>query len=145
MPFASALTRLEDPRFKPIGQTEVGMMRHVAYDADYTGPAFDPEEGERLAELFGDKTVLFMGNHGIATVGKSVAEAYDRLYYVERAAQVQLYAMWTGQKLKEMPKAVIDHTMRSFSGQKFEKGKPCDYHFAALKRILDRKEPDYCE
>ena len=51
----------------------------------------------------GDKTVLMMANHGVATVGKTVSEAYDRLYYVERVAQVQLYAMWTGQQLKHLP------------------------------------------
>lgn len=143
MPFASALTRLEDPRIKPIGQTEVGMMDRIAYDVDYQGPAFDPEEGERLADLFGDKTVLFMGNHGVATIGRTVAEAYDLLYYTERAAQVQLYAMWTGQPLKEMPRDVIERTKRDFSAQKLERGRPCDYHFEALKRILDRREPDY--
>ena len=42
MPFASALTRLEDPRIKEIGQTEVGMMDAIAYDDQYTGPALDP-------------------------------------------------------------------------------------------------------
>jgi ribulose-5-phosphate 4-epimerase/fuculose-1-phosphate aldolase len=143
MPFASALTRLEDPKIKPIGQTEVGMMRLTAYDMDYTGPAFDPEEGGRLAELFGDKTILFMGNHGVATIGNTVAEAYDRLYYIERAAQVQIYAMWTGQKLRPLPPAVIETTYKNYSGQRFKHGKACDYHFAALKRILDRTEPDY--
>jgi len=145
MPFASALTRLEDPKLKPIGQTEVGMSRVTGYDMDYTGPAFDPDEGDRLADLFGDKTVLFMGNHGVATIGTSVAEAYDRLYYTERAAQVQIYAMWTGQKLRELSPAVVDATMKGFSGQKFKHGRACDYHFAALKRMLDRTEPDYKE
>ena len=68
MPYASALTRLEDPHIKEIGQTEVGMMSGIAYDDTYTGPAFDPEEGERLAKIIGDKTILFMANHGITTV-----------------------------------------------------------------------------
>jgi len=98
MPYASALTRLEDPRIKEIGQTEVGMSGKIAYDDEYTGPAFDPAEGVRLARVIGDKTVLFMANHGIATVGETVADAYDRLYYIERAAQVQIYAMWTGNR-----------------------------------------------
>ena len=49
MPYASALTRLEDPRIKEIGQTEVGMSGEIAYDDVYTGPAIDPEEGARLA------------------------------------------------------------------------------------------------
>src|SRR6202034_3004534 len=59
MPFTSALTRLEDPRIKEIGQTEVGMMGGIAYDDTYTGPALDPQEGRRLAEVLGEKTILF--------------------------------------------------------------------------------------
>ncbi len=146
MPFASALTRLEDPRIKPIGQTEVLLMKHIAYDMDYTGPAFDDSEGCRLADLVGDKTILFMGNHGVTTIARTVAEAYDRLYYTERAAQVQLYAMWTGQPLKELSPEVIDTTQNGIrTGNNFEGRKPWDFHFAALKRILDRKEPDYAD
>ena len=145
MPFASALTRLEDPRIKPIGQVEAALMMKIAYDMDFNGPAATIDEGERLADLFGDRNVLFMGNHGITTVGRSVAEAYDLLYYIERAAQVQLYAMWTGQPLKLLPQDVIDNTLRNYTGQKYLHGKACDYHFAALKRMLDRKEQDYKE
>ena len=55
MPFASALARLENPCIKEIGQTEVGMMDMIAYDDNYTGPALDPEEGERLAKVLGNK------------------------------------------------------------------------------------------
>jgi ribulose-5-phosphate 4-epimerase/fuculose-1-phosphate aldolase len=145
MPFASALARLEDQHILPIGQTELGTMMQTAYDDIYTGPAFDPAEGERLAGVMGDKTVLMMANHGVATVGKTVAEAYDRLYYVERVAQVQLYAMWTGQRLKHLPPAVVEHTIGEYKRNAHQYGgKPnCEWHFDALKRILDRKEPDY--
>src|ERR1700710_212881 len=142
MPYASALTRLEDPRIKEIGQTEVGMMDEIAYDDEYTGPALDPAEGVRLAKVIGDKTVLFMANHGISTVGATVADAYDRLYYTERAAQVQIYAMWTGQPLKNLPAPVVEKTKRDYSGSsKFEGPSPSQRHFDALKRVLDRKEP----
>ena len=48
MPFASALARLEDQSILPIGQTELGTLMHTAYDDIYTGPAFDPAEGERM-------------------------------------------------------------------------------------------------
>jgi ribulose-5-phosphate 4-epimerase/fuculose-1-phosphate aldolase len=144
MPFASALTRLENPCIKEIGQTEVGMMGMIAYDDNYTGPAFDCEEGERLAKVLGNKTVLFMANHGITTVGQSVAEAYDRLYYIERAAQVQLYAMWTGQPLKQLPEAVVETTKREIGGAHFYDGPTlAARHFCALKRILDREGADY--
>jgi ribulose-5-phosphate 4-epimerase/fuculose-1-phosphate aldolase len=144
MPYASALTRLEDPRIKEIGQTEVGMMGKIAYDDAYAGPALEPAEGERLAKVIGDGTVLFMANHGITTVGPTVADAYDRLYYIERAAQVQIYAMWTGQPLKQLPAAVVEKTKRDFTGtSKFEGPSPAQRHFDALKRMLDRQESDY--
>jgi ribulose-5-phosphate 4-epimerase/fuculose-1-phosphate aldolase len=146
MPFASALTRLEDPRIKEIGQTEVGLAGDIAYDDTYTGPAFEPTEGERLAKILGCKGILFMANHGVTTVGASVAEAYDRLYYVERAAQVQIYAMWTGQRLKQLPEPVVQKTINDIGGARFYAGAtPAERHFEALKRILDRRELDYVE
>jgi ribulose-5-phosphate 4-epimerase/fuculose-1-phosphate aldolase len=144
MPYASALTRLEDPRIKEIGQTEVGLSEAIAYDDEYAGPATDPAEGARLARVIGNKSVLFMANHGITTTGATVAEAYDKLYYVERAAQVQIYAMWTGQRLKQLPTPVVEKTRRDYMDDHLYKGPtPSQRHFDALKRILDRKEPDY--
>lgn len=143
MPFASALARLEDPTIKPIGQTECILMKDVVYDMHYSGPAFDPVEGERLAGILGKKRVMIMANHGVLTVGRSVAEAYDRLYYLERVAQVQIYAMWTGQKLHHLPEPIIEKTMNLTGGPMYG-GKPSwEHHFAALKRMLDRREPDY--
>ena len=115
----------------------------IAYDDEYTGQALDPAEGARLARAIGDKTVLFMANHGISTVGETVADAYDRLYYVERAAQVQIYAMWTGQPLKKLPDPVVEKTKRNIGGNSLYSPGPAQRHFDALKRILDRKEPDY--
>jgi ribulose-5-phosphate 4-epimerase/fuculose-1-phosphate aldolase len=143
-PYASALARLEDPRILPIGQTEIGIMMVTEYDNTYTGPAFDASEGERLAEVIGDKKVLMMANHGIATVGGSVAEAYDLLYYSERVAQVQLYAMSSGRQLRFLPQDVVDATIAQYrKGETYGGRAPCDWHFDALKRILDRQEPDY--
>lgn len=147
MPFASALTRLEDQHIKPIGQTELGTMMKTGYDEAYDGPGLDPAEGERLAAACGDNTVMLMANHGALTIGRSVAEAYDRLYYLERVAQVQLYAMWTGQPLKELPAPIVEKTYASYQGSSMRYGDKsnAEWHFAALKRILDRKEPDYAE
>ncbi|MEM7190649.1 MAG: rRNA adenine methyltransferase, partial [Pseudomonadota bacterium] len=77
--------------------------------------------------------------------GDNVAEAYDRLYYLERVAQVQCYAMWTGQPLRELPEPIIEKTYESFSkeGGRYGDKSNAQWHFEALKRILDRKEPDY--
>ena len=63
-----------------------------------------------------------MANHGVTTVGSSVAQAYDRLYYIERAAQVQIYAMWTGQRLKQLPEPVVQKTRKEIGGASFYDG-----------------------
>ena len=87
-----------------------------------------------------------MANHGVLVVGETVAEAYDRLYYLERACQVQLYAMWTGRQLKHVRRPVVEHTLRQYAASPSYQGKPgYEYHFAALKRLLDRSEPDYSD
>ncbi|HUN48549.1 MAG TPA: aldolase [Stellaceae bacterium] len=144
MPYASAFARLEDMTLEMIGQTEVGLYDLLAYDSDYTGIAFDPGEGERLAGVLGGKSVMFMANHGVLVTGESVAQAYDRLYYLERACQTQLYAMWTGRKLRQIPQEQLQRTVEQFRNIPHQAGvPPWETHFAALKRILDRKEPDY--
>ncbi len=146
MPYASALARLEEPELQMIGQTEVKMAAFMAYDREYTGLADDPSEGERLAAAMApDKTILFMAHHGVIVTGQNVAEAYDRLYYLERACQVQLHAMWTGRKLKHIAPPVLKKTLAQFARTKSlgNKPAPCEIHFAALKRLLDREEPDY--
>ena len=148
MPYASALARLEQQEILPIGQTEIGLMDKIAYDDTYTGPALDPAEGERLADILGpDKKILFMANHGVAVCGESVAEAYDLLYYLERAAQVQLYAMWTGRKLRAVKPEVVTHTQQQYEAvwPQYANKPTWDHHFDALKRLLDRKEPDYAD
>ena len=147
MPYASALTRLEDQHIKPIGQTELGTMMKTGYDETYDGPGLDPEEGTRLGAALGDNNILMMANHGALTLGKNIAEAYDRLYYLERVAQVQLYAMWTGQPLRELPEPIIEKTYAAFRSGTVRYGDKsnAEHHFDALKRILDRKEPDYAE
>jgi len=143
-PYASALARLEDPRILPIGQTELGLMMVTGYDFHYDGPAFDPAEGERLAGIIGDKKVLMMASHGIATFGKSVAEAYDLLYYSERVAQVQLSAMSSGRPLKFLPDEVVEKTFAQYrKSEKYGGRSSYHWHFDALKRMLDKSEPDY--
>lgn len=147
MPFAAAMSRLDDPRIRPIGQTELSVMRHLVYDTDYHGPATDTGEGNRLVALLEahpGKTIVAMSNHGILTLG-SIAHAFDRLYYFERVAQVQLYALWTGEKLKHLPQSIIDRANEGYKSSDGRIGNKtwAEHHFDALKRILDRREPDY--
>ena len=62
----------------------------VAYDRDYSGLSVDEDEGMRTARQLGDKTVLFMCNHGILVVGPTVARAFDYVYFLERACMFQV-------------------------------------------------------
>lgn len=149
MPYASALTRLEDPQLQPLGQTEALLLDQIAYDPDYDGLARDWSEGERLARILGEKTILFMGNHGVLVTGKTVAEAYDRLYSLERAARVQLHALWTGRPLKALSGEQVAKAQRQFhhtplhdaSSSRYKPG--YQLHLEALRRLLDKREPDY--
>ena len=78
-----------------------------------------------------------MGNHGVLVLGRTVGEAYDRLYYLERACQVQLYAMWTRQKLKFISREIASHTSKQFGEvPKYNNRPHYELHFDALKRLL---------
>ena len=96
-----------------------------------------------LAAALGDKKVLMMSNHGVVTAAPTVAEAYNLLYYLERVAQVQVYAMWTGRPLKSLPQAVIDQSKVRLGSRRYGGMDHSYWHLEAMKRVLDRKDPDY--
>ncbi|MDD5269167.1 MAG: class II aldolase/adducin family protein [Methylococcales bacterium] len=60
------------------------------HDNYYDGLALSDTEGERMAKIPGDTDVLFLGDHGVITAAPTVAQAFDDLYFVERAAQAQM-------------------------------------------------------
>ena len=87
---------------------------------------------------------MLLANHGPLVVGRSVAEAYDRLYYLERACQVQIYAMSAGRPLKHVAPEVVERTVRQYRDPPRFSAKPTwEVHFDALKRILDRRGDNY--
>ena len=145
MPYATALTMLQNPRLEMAHQNAIPFYEEIAYAVDYGGLAFDVSEGERLARALGSKSVLFMRNHGVLVVGQTVAEAFERLYFLERAAMTQVLALSTGRPLHVIPEAVVKATVAQNSGDGGLVGgkKRPDLHFAALKRMLDRASPDY--
>jgi len=140
MPYATALTCLEDSRLLPIHQTTIRFMGRTAYDDEYGGLALDGDEGARIASKIGNNSVLFMAHHGVVTTGRTVAIAFDDLYYLERAAELQVLATSTGRPLKLVGEDVIAHTLEQYGKGNEDYG---EAHFAALKRILDREEPEY--
>jgi ribulose-5-phosphate 4-epimerase/fuculose-1-phosphate aldolase len=144
MPHATALCMLENPQLEMAVQSALGFYGDIAYDSDYNGLAFEASEGERMARVLGNKSVLMLGNHGVLVVGETVPQAFERLYFLERAAQAQILALSTGRALKRVPEKVIRATVAQFSSGAQVGGRDrADLHFEALKRLLDRHQSDY--
>jgi ribulose-5-phosphate 4-epimerase/fuculose-1-phosphate aldolase len=141
MPHATALCCIKDFELLMLDQNACRFHGRVAYDRDYAGMALSAGEGERVASLLADgKSVLMMGNHGVLVVGSTIAAAFDDLYYLERAAKVQLLALATGRPPAVIPEAVAARTCEQWHAY------PGDYerrHFDALLEILDEEEPEY--
>jgi len=139
MPYATALTSLEDQRLRMVNQNGVRFHDRVVYDTDYNGLALDNAEGDRIAAALGDRDVMFMGNHGVLVVGRSLANAWDDLYYLERACENQVLAMSTGLPLREIPTQIVQATQR----QILDDPAYGTRHLAALMDVLNREEPGY--
>ncbi|MGF1503425.1 MAG: class II aldolase/adducin family protein [Paracoccaceae bacterium] len=137
---ATVLACLEDPTLPPLDQNAAFFYGKVAVDTEYGGLALD-DEAERACAKLEDpsKTVLVMGNHGVLVVGRSVAEAFDRLYYFERACETYIKALWTGRPLRILSHEVAAKTAAQADGY----GEAGGAHFAELRAILDDEGADY--
>jgi ribulose-5-phosphate 4-epimerase/fuculose-1-phosphate aldolase len=136
---------LEQPQVLMAGQNAIGFHDEVAY-VEYNGLAFDYSEGERLARALGERSVLVLRNHGVLVIGHTVAQAFERLYFFERACRTQVLALSTGGRLHLVPEEVVRATAAQFrSGDKVGGEDRTELHFAALRRQLDRSEPDYAD
>jgi ribulose-5-phosphate 4-epimerase/fuculose-1-phosphate aldolase len=140
-PYATAIASLADPEIKPIDQNTARFYNRVAMDMDYGGMANTDEEGERLARLLGNRSIMMMGNHGILVAAETAAEAFDLSYYLERACRNLALAYQTGQPLHVMTPAVAEKTAREWEADREQ----FHSHFAEMKALLDATEPDYAE
>jgi len=135
--YATILSSLDDKEMKPIDQNTMRFYKRVSIDRDFSGMGLG-KEAERLSTLLGKNPVLLMGNHGVLTAAKTVASSFDELYYFEKSCQTLIEAYQTGQKLH-----VVNHKVAKKTAQQWQDYDASDLHFAALKRILDKEEPDY--
>jgi ribulose-5-phosphate 4-epimerase/fuculose-1-phosphate aldolase len=140
MPYATALTLTEPGRLEMVEQNALRFVDDIAYDDEYNGLVVDNSEGDRLARVLGSRRVMFLANHGVIVVGRSVAEAFDLMYYLERACRLQVLALSTGRKFRPVKDQVARRTYALLIEQN---AAYANAHFSALKRILDREEPDY--
>lgn len=145
MPYALALCMVENGRFEMADQNACRFYDRIAYDDEFGGGVFDWQEAERIAEAFGDKDILFMANHGITVVGESVAQAWEKLYYLERACKAQILARSTGLPLKIIPEETVRLVSEQIRNEGSGAAASFQRHFDALKRILDKESPGYRE
>jgi ribulose-5-phosphate 4-epimerase/fuculose-1-phosphate aldolase len=140
MPYATSITLLENGRLDMIEQNALLFDGRISYDDDYEGLALAEDEGNRLAQKIGNKSILFMASHGIVIAGPTVADAFNDLYYLERAAMFQVLAKSQGGKLRTISDQIRDEIKKQYTT---EAPKLADRHFTALRRVLDKVEPSY--
>jgi ribulose-5-phosphate 4-epimerase/fuculose-1-phosphate aldolase len=146
MPYCTALAQLEDMTLEMTGQSALMFEGKIAYDSSYGGFANLHAEGERMAKLMDGKPILMLANHGVVVTGETIAEAYHRLYFLERACRTQMFSMWTGQRRRFVSQEIIEKVREQAKAKDPALlMSAAEYHFAALKRILDRTEPDYAD
>ncbi|MGH8420204.1 MAG: class II aldolase/adducin family protein [Pseudomonas sp.] len=132
----------------PVNQISMEFYGRVGYH-DYEGIALDFSEQQRLVADLGDNSVMILRNHGLLTIGNSVKQAFLRMYYLEKACEIQIAAQ-AGGSLHLPPEDVRLRTERQFNapGQGVAEGElsdldAVDFAWSALLRMLDRVAPDY--
>ena len=141
--WALALNMLKNNRLIPASQTAVSLCDRIAYDDHYAGAAVSLVEGERVANLIRDHDVVFMKNHGVLVVGETVAQAYKRLYRLERACRTQVLAMTTQSELAPIPEEVIKQVKSPVPHDRFSPADRDRLYLDAMMRVLDRELPGY--
>lgn len=123
----------------PLTQTALVIFSDLAYH-DYEGIALDHAERERLVAHLGNKNNLILRNHGTLTVGHTVAAAYVRMFFLERACQMQIAAQAGGAELNLLPQALCDRVQQQVTRGSMRIG---ELDWPPLLRLLDREDPSY--
>ena len=84
---------------------------------------------------------MIMGNHGVLVLGDNVADAFNRLYYFERAAETYIKALQTGQELRVLSHEIAERTAMQLDNYPDQ----AQRHFAELKAILDDEGSNYAD
>lgn len=123
----------------PISQQSTFVLSSLAYH-DYEGVAFRDDEKPRLQADLGDKTFLMLRNHGLLTVGKTIADAFLHMYVFESSCQIQVAAQAGGDLIPIQPQIVagIAQAMKVQTG-----GLGGAFVWPALLRKLDRTDRSY--
>lgn len=125
----------------PLSQHSIFVLSSLAYH-DYEGVALEQDEKPRLVRDLGNKRFLMLRNHGLLTVGRSVAEAFVAMYFFETTCMIQVRAQSGGQRLRHIDRAIIDDAPTQW--ENVTRGAGGGLAWPALIRKLDRADPSYC-
>jgi ribulose-5-phosphate 4-epimerase/fuculose-1-phosphate aldolase len=130
----------------PLNQINLEFYNRVAYH-DYEGIALSNAEKKRLVDDLGDKPAMILRNHGLLTVGRTPGEAFKRMFYLERACEIQVGAQSGGGPLITPSPEVCEHTARQFEGDHsdddYSVAGGTDLVWQAMLRQVERLYPDY--
>ena len=134
-----------DPRgLLPLNQTALLVREQLAWH-EYEGVAVDHDERPRLQADLGDKELMLLWNHGTLALGPTIAEAFMRIYFLERACAMQVATL--SALGDAVPHPVMDgiESKTAAQGNHPELSKMMANQLAwpALKRMLDRRSPGY--
>jgi ribulose-5-phosphate 4-epimerase/fuculose-1-phosphate aldolase len=125
----------------PLSQHSLRFFSELTYH-DYEGVALDMDERTRLARDLGPTSrAMILRNHGLLTLGTSVSEAIEFMYYLECACQIQVDSLAAGRDgVTLMTPDVIEKGRQQFNRPNRESAQK---HWPALLRMLDRKGSDF--
>jgi ribulose-5-phosphate 4-epimerase/fuculose-1-phosphate aldolase len=124
----------------PISQQSTLVLQSLAYH-DYEGIALNPDEKPRLQANLGSATFLMLRNHGLLTVGRTIADAFLNMYTFENTCRIQIDALAGGAELNlvgEGPMAANRDVVKAVTA-----GQGAMLAWPALLRKLDRENPGY--
>ncbi|HEX7380741.1 MAG TPA: class II aldolase/adducin family protein [Nevskiaceae bacterium] len=125
----------------PLSQHSMVPLTSLAYH-DYEGIALRDEEKPRLQHDLGSKRFMILRNHGLLTVGASVAEAFVNMYFLCAACRIQVLAQGDDAPLSRIPDAVLARSREDLRQGTLEKG-PEELLWPGLLRRLDRFDRSY--
>jgi ribulose-5-phosphate 4-epimerase/fuculose-1-phosphate aldolase len=124
----------------PLNQTAMLIREDLAYH-EYEGVALNHDERPRLQEDLGTKKgSMLLWNHGTLTLGSTIATAFTRMYFLERACSMQVATLSSGRPLHEAKPEVAQVVAGQGAGVELSAG---FLVWPAMIRMLDRNEPDY--
>ncbi len=124
----------------PLSQQSIFILASLAYHG-YEGVALNEEEKPRLVADLGNKNYLMLRNHGLLTVGRTIADAFQAMYFFEAACTIQIRAQSGGGELIPIPQQIIDGAIAQARAATKSLGGMLAW--PGLLRRLDRKDTSY--